>query len=743
MNIFECRKKLDEMERSYELFMKQYNKSYLRGTRSEKTEQAYLDRMARLYSSAVNAYNDIRQAAFSYDSNTKKIKVKDKALYEELGFFLDNHKHFKEFTQSAIRGINMRREANTAIKQVVMANIKAKKENNVKLQEAVNENKHRIFMSSDDNTLSAEQKNGIAEFEKWLYRNCDKTGFKILSGGRSKRDFANEFVKLPARVKLNALYLLQTDKRKEAETDEDLKNSQKSFIPNLSKLKDKMIRNKGKIWTRFDGSHLMWEKLQQSISMSLDKVNELEKLTANAIDDISYDLSDLNVENDELDKNINASELFDELETLNDGIHKDVKDINGGRKVYENISADDIENEGKIKASAGLGYTGKGITFLKGGKSGFEFGYSQFKTFSDGATKGLNLAGNGASAAGSVVTIAVDGLGLSNIRERISKMGHVLKDGSKMLSDIVDRLKESNSGLFAGKKYGDEGFGIVPGDMLEKLTKEQVESLSKDDKELYKVGMELYSQVKTAKQDYEEAKRHKDVKAKMVAVDVGQAVIAGVSFIPGSQVATLPAGMIGSAYYAKLMNENEELVREDHRVALDNIIKTDERVKEAKDNLRARKENIKNSSDLKKIDKLLADDNRIKDKIRSEVVTENNFADAREWYRADKTRQIVNLMELKGKYSGTDEIKIEGLDDANLDNKQKEKKSFINTIKQRIKGNSEEMLDALNKSEKDVQKKLVEKEKISSKDIGDNSKNVPKTQKQKQAISANKEKNSF
>lgn len=702
---------LSKIGDDYDLFIKQYNDTFLVGTRSLETQQAYLDRMASLYTDTVKLLDKLKNCAIKYDDDMQP-HIKDTLLFTAYSDFMKKHDHIDKFVE-AVNRANINKEADIAnVKNLTVLNRKALIENDPELLNRANEGKLNVYMSNADNTVTEEQRKGIADFERWLYRNCDKTGISLL-GGKSKRDFVNEFVKLPTRVKLNTLYLLQNGKDKTAQTDEDLKKSQKSYVPKLSKIKDKMIKSKAKVWTRFNGTQFNWKKLQQTISIAKDKEEELKAFTFDEIDIRTGMLTDEDVEDIEREDAVYQVEQYELIKPEKlielDAEIKNADDVKkrfeSNEKVYESVRVDKITNTGSIKSADSLNHLYQAVSYSNYAKSGVEKGVGMIKPIAGNASKILNAVGNSASWAAGTLMLAVDGLNLNNIRARIKKMGQVINEGKSLLSDIVSKLKESNSDLFKKDIKTEDGFDVIPGMMLASLSKEELESLSPQDKELYDLGMDLRSQVAIAKQDYQEASRHESIAEKLVGIDITQLAIAGCSFIPGAQPVTLVVGGLGTAYYFKLLYDNEKLSQKDQQEALDQTIKTDNLIEEAKKNLNLRKDMLDKPEDIKKIDALLEDEKAIKEQIRSEIVTENNYVDLRAWYLANKGNQMVHLVDLADKYKNRLENRAEEISDEIA----KKKQDLINKVRNKIKGNSEEMLQAVNKSESDAKEKAIEK----------------------------------
>ncbi len=138
------------------------------------------------------------------------------------------------------------------------------------------EQKHleaKKYSLDQDRTLTEQQKIGLRSFQRWLLRNCDKTGLHGVKYGLGKkgpvRNFAEEFMKLPARVQLKALYLLETNRRKSPNENADNMNSQSDrYVPDLGNLKKTMIASKFKIFRRLNGSQFYWNKLEQAMGLA-------------------------------------------------------------------------------------------------------------------------------------------------------------------------------------------------------------------------------------------------------------------------------------------------------------------------------------------------------------------------------------------------------------------------------------------------------------------------------------------
>lgn len=125
--------------------------------------------------------------------------------------------------------------------------------------------------------ISSEAMQGLADISQWMLRNCVNTGLFHL--GESQTGLVTSYIlKQPARVKLFAYYLVETDKRKETGPEalkESLFTSQMDYVPNLEKFKDKMIASKFKFWKRITASEIAWDKLSQSMRFAAANIGSI------------------------------------------------------------------------------------------------------------------------------------------------------------------------------------------------------------------------------------------------------------------------------------------------------------------------------------------------------------------------------------------------------------------------------------------------------------------------------------
>lgn len=149
----------------------------------------------------------------------------------------------------------------------------------------------KAYSLAEDTTITSKQRKELERFQLWLQRNCDKTGVKGIKYGLGKkgpvRNFAEEFMKLPARVQLKTLFLLETGKRKSPnEYSDNMESQSDGYTPNLDKLKDTMIASKFKIFRRLNGSQFYWNKLQEAMGIAKQSEEKLTALSKNIKEDI-------------------------------------------------------------------------------------------------------------------------------------------------------------------------------------------------------------------------------------------------------------------------------------------------------------------------------------------------------------------------------------------------------------------------------------------------------------------------
>ncbi len=157
-----------------------------------------------------------------------------------------------------------------------------------KLQKAVGEMSMKkcahAYSIEGDKTITDEQKKALYQFHHWMRKHNATAPIKWAGFGYkgSAVDFSERFMRLPARVQLKALYLVETDKRKNPNEDVDNIMSQgDSYVPNYDKLKKKMTSNFLFARKYLNGSRYLWDKLEQATNLANEKesVESLKKFS--------------------------------------------------------------------------------------------------------------------------------------------------------------------------------------------------------------------------------------------------------------------------------------------------------------------------------------------------------------------------------------------------------------------------------------------------------------------------------
>lgn len=211
-----------------------------------------------------------------------------------------------------------------------------------------------------DTTVDPKAVEGVKNFQKWLYRNCDKGGVGILGGEGSVRRFAEEFSKKPLRVQLKTLYLIETNQRKHP-SPEDTKNSQNGYIPNLDHLKDRMIATKFKFWKRLSGSQFYWHKLSESLKIAEADQTELAAYSAeqeSAFSKITSETSE--IVQGSLENVNKVKEHSEFIQNIAGNVKKVVED--GTMDMESNILEDLVSPDSLV--GKGLSHTGSGLHIL-------------------------------------------------------------------------------------------------------------------------------------------------------------------------------------------------------------------------------------------------------------------------------------------------------------------------------------------------------------------------------------------
>ena len=133
--------------------------------------------------------------------------------------------------------------------------------------------------------LSEDQKNGIHDFHKWLYRNCDKSGFAYLGSAGSVREYADAFTKKPGKDQLRALYIVEHGLGEEENAVELANMALDTYTPDLDAIKDRMVKSKFRVFSRMDGTKFRWDRLSSAVDL-VEEENIKSAEQENAIRDI-------------------------------------------------------------------------------------------------------------------------------------------------------------------------------------------------------------------------------------------------------------------------------------------------------------------------------------------------------------------------------------------------------------------------------------------------------------------------
>lgn len=191
-----------------------------------------------------------------------------------------------------------------------------------------------------DHTITEQQREGLKTFQQWLQKHCDTAGIQI-SGFGSKgpvRNYAEEFMKLPARVQLKALYLVETGKRKDPMEVADNRDSQKdSYVPDMNKLRNTMVASKFKFFKRFNGSQFYWNKLQDAVEIARQSEDQLKSYT-DRLQELKNQKQDLSEkEKEDLRKEVFVSQSLTEEEISKQSARKEKSSMGAGEAAWDKV----------------------------------------------------------------------------------------------------------------------------------------------------------------------------------------------------------------------------------------------------------------------------------------------------------------------------------------------------------------------------------------------------------------------
>ncbi len=138
------------------------------------------------------------------------------------------------------------------------------------------------YSVAGDKTITPEQRKALYQFHHWMRKHNATAKVKWSGMGYkgSAVDFSERFMRLPARVQLKALYLVETNNRKRPNEEIDNAVSQ-DYVPNYNKLKKRMTSNFLFLRKHLNGSRYFWNKLEQAAVLANDEksVEKLQRFT--------------------------------------------------------------------------------------------------------------------------------------------------------------------------------------------------------------------------------------------------------------------------------------------------------------------------------------------------------------------------------------------------------------------------------------------------------------------------------
>ena len=134
------------------------------------------------------------------------------------------------------------------------------------------------YSVAGDKTITPEQRKAIYQFHHWMRKHNATAKLKWAGLGYkgSAVDFSERFMRLPARVQLKALYLVETNNRKRPHEEIDNAVSQ-DYVPDYDKLKKRMTSNFLFVRKYLNGSRYFWHKLEQAANLANEE-KSVEKL---------------------------------------------------------------------------------------------------------------------------------------------------------------------------------------------------------------------------------------------------------------------------------------------------------------------------------------------------------------------------------------------------------------------------------------------------------------------------------
>ena len=144
-------------------------------------------------------------------------------------------------------------------------------------------NREKLDNKEIDKGLSKKQLEAIDRIDRWFLRNFNNGGLagKFLTFLKvACVDVINELMSRSKRERLHIYYLIETDARKNPSlADVGASQTEELYIPDLKKLKGKMLASKLKVKAHFTGAYVYWHKLSEAMNISDKHTNLLASMS--------------------------------------------------------------------------------------------------------------------------------------------------------------------------------------------------------------------------------------------------------------------------------------------------------------------------------------------------------------------------------------------------------------------------------------------------------------------------------
>ncbi len=192
--------------------------------------------------------------------------------------------------------------------------------------------------------LSAEQKSGLREVAKWLYRNALRGGnFDWMKNivhwangdltrntSFDRRAYVQQIMEKSDQEKLLIYYLIANRKTNGAKVlPEDVEESQK-YVPDLDAIKNRLIATRFKFWKRFLGSEIYWEKLGTAAQLATENRMILIGYLSNPQVDTEKTAeteakAEMDEENREIEKDVSSGDMDTDMEKISPTQEKEME----------------------------------------------------------------------------------------------------------------------------------------------------------------------------------------------------------------------------------------------------------------------------------------------------------------------------------------------------------------------------------------------------------------------------------